>query len=83
MTPRIDVSYQDQVYANADNEPTNLIDGGPARQCAFHVGPGDDTWPVALEATNLADEYYYVTVFDLSVPRATSTANRGGRVSAR
>ena len=26
ITPRLDVSYQDQVYANAVNAPTNLID---------------------------------------------------------
>jgi iron complex outermembrane receptor protein len=26
----------------------------------------DDLWQVALEGTNVTDEYYYVTLFDLS-----------------
>jgi iron complex outermembrane receptor protein len=68
LTPRIDATLVDQVYANADNEPTNFIDDYPLVNARLTWQSTDDTWAVALEATNLTDEYYYVTIFDLLGP---------------
>jgi iron complex outermembrane receptor protein len=66
VTPRIDASYSDQVYADASNAPTNLIDAYTVVNARLTWrGPGN-VWQVALEGTNLADKYYYVTLFDLS-----------------
>jgi iron complex outermembrane receptor protein len=68
LTPRIDASFVDQVFANADNEPTNFIDDYPLVNARLTWESADDTWAVAVEATNLTDEYYYVTIFDLLGP---------------
>ena len=57
-----------KVFANADNEPTNFIDDYPIVNARLTWESVDDTWQVALEATNLTDEYYYATIFDLLGP---------------
>lgn len=66
VTPRIDVGYTDQVYANAVNAPTNLIDAYTLVNTRLMWRSANEDWQVALEGTNLTDEYYYVTLFDLS-----------------
>jgi iron complex outermembrane receptor protein len=66
VTPRIDVAYTDQVYSNAANAPTNLIDAYTLVNARLTWRSMDDAWQVALEGTNVTDEYYYVTLFDLS-----------------
>ena len=69
ITPRIDVTFQDEMYANAVNAPTNLIDAVHARERAPDLATlRSEDWEVALEVTNLTDEYYYVTMFDLWGP---------------
>jgi iron complex outermembrane receptor protein len=68
LTPRIDATLVDEVFANADNEPTNFIDDYPLVNARLTWQSNDDTWAVALEATNLTNEYYYVTIFDLLGP---------------
>jgi iron complex outermembrane receptor protein len=68
VTPRLDVAYTDQVYSNAVNADTNLIDAYTISNARLTWRSGDDTWEAALEVTNLTDEYYYVTLFDLWGP---------------
>jgi iron complex outermembrane receptor protein len=66
LTPRLDVSYTDSVYSNAVNAPTNFIDAYTLVNARLTWRSMSDAWQVALEGTNLTDEYYYVTLFDLS-----------------
>jgi iron complex outermembrane receptor protein len=68
LTPRLDVAYQDQVYSNAVNADTNLIDAYTIGNARLTWRSAAETWEAALEVTNLTDEYYYVTVFDLWGP---------------
>jgi iron complex outermembrane receptor protein len=68
VTPRLDVSYTDQVYASAVNASTNLIDGYTLGNARLTWRSAADAWEAALEVTNLTDEYYYVTLFDLWGP---------------
>jgi iron complex outermembrane receptor protein len=70
VTPRFDVSYQDQVYSEAVNNPRNLIDDYTLVNARVTWRSGSNAWEVALEGTNLADEYYYVTLFDTWTPAA-------------
>ena len=65
FTPRLDASYTDSVYAAATNAPTNLIDSYEVFNARVTWESASDLWEVAIEGTNLADEYYYVTLFDL------------------
>jgi iron complex outermembrane receptor protein len=70
LTPRLDVAYTDDVFSNAVNAPTNRIDGYTLVNARLTWESMSDVWEVALEATNLTDEYYYVTLFDLSTNAA-------------
>jgi iron complex outermembrane receptor protein len=66
ITPRLDVAYTDQVYSSPINAPTNLIDGYTLANARVTWRSEDEAWRVALEGTNIADKYYYLTIFDLS-----------------
>jgi iron complex outermembrane receptor protein len=68
FTPRLDVAYTSEVYANAVNASTNFIDGYTVANARLTWESQADVWEVALEATNLTEEYYYVTLFDLFGP---------------
>ncbi len=68
FTPRIDVSYQGEIYSFAVNAPTNFIEDYTVVNARLTWRSMDDLWQVALEGTNLTDEYYYVTLFDLWGP---------------
>ena len=68
LTPRLDVSYQDDIYANAVNAPTNFIPAETLANARLTWDSAGDAWQAALEVTNLTDEYYYVTLFDLWGP---------------
>ena len=83
LTPRLDVSYQDDIYANAVNAPTNFIPAETLANARLTWDSAGDAWQAALEVTNLTDEYYYVTLFDLwgpggLYPRAAVAAARVG-----
>jgi iron complex outermembrane receptor protein len=66
ITPRLDATYTDKVYADAVNRPTNLIDAYSLLNARVTWRSSNDTWQAALEGTNLANKYYYVTLFDLT-----------------
>ncbi len=68
LTPRLDVSYQDDIYANAVNAPTNFIPAVTLTNARLTWDSSGEEWQAALEVTNLTDEYYYVTLFDLWGP---------------
>jgi iron complex outermembrane receptor protein len=68
LTPRLDVAYTDEVYSNAVNAPTNLIGDYTLVNARVTWRSAQDVWSIALEGTNLSDEYYYVTLFDLYGP---------------
>ena len=65
LTPRIDANWQDDIYADANNRPTNLIPSHALVNARVTWRSPDDDWEVAAQVTNLTDEYYYVTLFDL------------------
>jgi len=79
ITPRLDVNYTDQVYAAAVNAPTNLIPGYTLENVRVTWRSEDDAWRVALEGTNIADKYYYLTLFDLSRAAAGYINGQPGR----
>ncbi|HZF28571.1 MAG TPA: TonB-dependent receptor [Gammaproteobacteria bacterium] len=66
VTPRIDAAYTDSVYSDANNAPTNFIDAYTVANLRVTWRSPKNDWRIALEGTNITDEYYYVTLFDLS-----------------
>jgi iron complex outermembrane receptor protein len=68
FTPRLDVAYTDAVYSNAVNAATNFIPSYTTSNARLTWRAPSEKWEAALEVTNLTDEYYYVTLFDLWGP---------------
>ena len=66
LTPRIDASYQDNVFTNAVNGPNNRIAAYTLMNARATWRAGDGKWEAALEITNLTNKLYYTTLFDLS-----------------
>ena len=64
ITPRIDASYQGDLYTTGSNAPTNLIEAYTLVNARLTWRNLDGDWETSLEATNLTDEYYFVTRFD-------------------
>jgi iron complex outermembrane receptor protein len=65
ITPRIDVTYQSDIYGNPLNSVTSKIDAYTLLNARLTWNSPDDVWQVALEGQNLTDELYFVTKFDL------------------
>lgn len=64
LTPRVDVSYQGDMYSNGNNRPTNLIEDYTLVNARLTWRNAEDTWETALEVTNLTDEYYFISRTD-------------------
>lgn len=78
LTPRFDASYQSDIFTRSPNTETSRIESytlANARLTYQH--PSD--WQIALSVTNLFDEYYYVTSFDLIGAGAGLVAAQPGR----
>jgi iron complex outermembrane receptor protein len=79
LTPRVDVNYQAETFTGFDGVGANrLAQYLPAFTMAnarLTWRNTDDDLSVALEVTNLTDEYYFYSVFD-------QRNNNGGRIAA-
>ncbi|MBF8269598.1 MAG: TonB-dependent receptor-like protein [Gammaproteobacteria bacterium] len=64
LTARIDANYQSDIYTGPLNTQYNRIDGYIMTNARLMWRSSDDNWDAALEITNLADEYYFYTLFD-------------------
>ncbi len=66
ITPRVDASYQDEIYSGASFEDEYQFIGAYTLVNARLTWRNEDQdLSVALEVSNLTDKYYYVTLFDL------------------
>lgn len=66
LTPRLDATYRDAVFSEALNAPTNRIEDYTLVDSRLTWRDRDGAWEAALEVTNLTDEYYFLTLFDIS-----------------
>jgi iron complex outermembrane receptor protein len=64
LTPRLDLSHQDAVYTNGNNQITNWIGSYTLLNARLTWENRDRDWLVSLEGTNLTDEYYFVSRTD-------------------
>jgi iron complex outermembrane receptor protein len=80
LTPRVDVSYQDDIYSGVSYQDEFVfIDSYTLANARLTWRNPDDDLSVALEVTNLTDEYYYVTLFDLRAAGAGLSKAQPGR----
>jgi len=79
LTPRVDASYQSKTFVRSNNGPTNLLPGYTVANArlTWRNQPGD--LEIAAEVTNLFDEYYYLTGFDLTFAGAGFSTAQPGR----
>jgi iron complex outermembrane receptor protein len=64
LTPRVDVSYQGDLYTNGANAATNRIESYTLSNARLTWRDGKGNWESSLEVTNLTDKYYFLTRFD-------------------
>ncbi len=64
LTPRLDYDYQDTIYTNAVNAPTNRISSHDLFNARLTYRDADDKWEAALSVENLMNRFYYLTLFD-------------------
>lgn len=61
---RLDSNFVDDVYGDALNAPTNLIESHTVTNARLMWRSADEDWEAALEISNLTDEIYYLNIFD-------------------
>ncbi len=64
LTPRLDATYQGDLFTNGVNAATNLIESYTLVNARLTWRSAAEDWEASLEATNLTDEYYFLTRFD-------------------
>ena len=69
ITPRVDVNYQGEMYANASNTNafslvSNYIDSYTVANARVTWKDGEDKWESSLELTNFTNEYYLLSRAD-------------------
>jgi iron complex outermembrane receptor protein len=64
LTPRVDASYQGDLYTNGANAATNRIDSYTLANARVTWRNGEGLWESSFEVTNLTDKYYFTTRFD-------------------
>jgi len=79
LVPRFDAAYQSEVYTNAVNAPTNLIDGYTVANARLSWRNENEDLEIGLEVTNLFDKYYFQTLFDLTAAGAGFVTGLPGR----
>jgi iron complex outermembrane receptor protein len=73
ITARVDGSARSQIYTAAVNGPLNRIGGYTTYNAHLFWDSPKGDWQIALQALNLTDKLYYLTVFDLSGAGGGST----------
>lgn len=64
LTPRVDFSYQSDMYSDPSNSPYSYIDDYTLGNARLTWRSPSEEWQASLEITNFTDEYYYMTIFD-------------------
>jgi iron complex outermembrane receptor protein len=78
LTPRVDVSYQGDLYTNGNNLASNRIESYTLGNARLTWRNADQTWETALEVTNITDEYYFLSRTD-QLAAAGHTDGQPGR----
>jgi iron complex outermembrane receptor protein len=66
LTPRLDVTYQTQTFADVvNNTPGAIIPSHSVLNGRIQWDTADGKWSVAALGTNLANKEYYISLFDL------------------
>jgi len=64
VTPRLDASYQSQIYSDPVNLSTNRVAPYTLLNARLTYRPSNKHWEGAVEITNLTNKTYFYNVFD-------------------
>ena len=64
LTPRLDASYQGEIWTGGNNSATNRIAPYALANARLTWRNMARDWEIATEVTNLTDKYYFLTRFD-------------------
>jgi iron complex outermembrane receptor protein len=78
LIPRIDASYQSEVFSAPENDAFSMIDSYTVANARLTWRSPDESWSASLFGTNIFDEYYYLNLTD-----QTDTAGFGAGVPGR
>ena len=78
MIPRIDASYQSDIYSNAVNSSLNQIQGYTLVNAHLTYRAAKGGWETSVAVTNLTNKLYYVTTFDLTGAGGGAVAGQPG-----
>ena len=67
VTPRLDYAWQDTIYQGANNDPYTAIKSRGLLDGRITWDAPQGGWQVALSASNLTDEKYFLNVFNLAI----------------
>ena len=67
LTPRLDYSWQSTVYQDANNNPYTALKSRGLLDGRITWDAPEGGWQVALSASNLTDERYFLNVFNLAI----------------
>jgi iron complex outermembrane receptor protein len=67
FTPRVDASYQDEMFTAPDNTAAGRIESYTLINASLTWTSLEEGWEVALEGRNLSDKLYYTNITD-SIP---------------
>ncbi|MEO8114600.1 MAG: TonB-dependent receptor, partial [Phenylobacterium sp.] len=79
ITPRIDAAFYDSVFTGASNSALSFIPSYTTANARISWKNADKDLEAALEITNLTDEYYFLTKFDLTGAGAGFVKSQPGR----
>ncbi len=79
LSPRVDWSFQSEIFTNGNNQPTNRINSYGVVNARLVWRNADGDLDVSLEGTNLTDKYYYVSRFDQTTGGGRHTDATPGR----
>jgi iron complex outermembrane receptor protein len=79
LTPRLDASYQGDMYSNATNALSNLIESYTLANARLIFRNDARDLEIAAEVTNLFDKYYVLTNVDQSIGTAGLSNDQPGR----
>ncbi|MEO8313738.1 MAG: TonB-dependent receptor [Pseudomonadota bacterium] len=65
ITPRLDASYQGDIYGNPLNSATSKMEGYTLLNGRLTWRSAEDAWNTSLEVQNLTDKLYFHTTIDL------------------
>jgi iron complex outermembrane receptor protein len=74
LTPRVDYNFQSQSFGTAINNARNSLETRDVINARLMYRTGDGSWETTLGVTNLTDDFFYYSKFDIYAAAGYVTA---------